>query len=129
MFLRLTMCSGVHHEGTPTGKIETIGGVRNYVATPSVEHPEDKVLLFLTDVFGLDLINAQARFLPSPIVGEKLKSTWAAPGGRLRGERIQGGQRADTRVWLLLSRLRVCRRSFPTICTAMRSQSTLWVPA
>jgi hypothetical protein len=79
--------SDVHHEGTPTGKIETIGSVRSYVATRNVEHPKDKVLLFLADMFGLDLNNAQVRFLLSPIVGEKLESTWAAPGGRLRGER------------------------------------------
>ncbi|KII87467.1 hypothetical protein PLICRDRAFT_43106 [Plicaturopsis crispa FD-325 SS-3] len=48
---------GVRHEGTPTGKIETIGGVKTYVATPSVDYPKDTVLLFLTDVFGLELNN------------------------------------------------------------------------
>ncbi|KAJ7665923.1 dienelactone hydrolase [Mycena polygramma] len=48
---------GVTHEGTAEGKYETIGGVQCYVATPTVDYPKDKVVLFLTDVFGLALIN------------------------------------------------------------------------
>jgi len=48
---------GVIHEGTPEGKIETIGGVETYVATPTVDYPKDKVILLLTDVFGLPLVN------------------------------------------------------------------------
>ncbi|KDQ50688.1 hypothetical protein JAAARDRAFT_211518 [Jaapia argillacea MUCL 33604] len=51
--------SGVRHEGTPTGKLETIGGVECYVATPTVSYPTDKVVLFLPDIFGHSLINAQ----------------------------------------------------------------------
>jgi len=50
---------GVIHEGTPEGKIETIGGIRSYIATPTVDYPKDKAVLILTDVFGLDLVNAQ----------------------------------------------------------------------
>ncbi|PBK99072.1 dienelactone hydrolase endo-1,3,1,4-beta-D-glucanase [Armillaria gallica] len=51
--------SGVTHEGTPTGKIEQIGGVECYVATPTVKYPTDKVVLFLPDIFGIILSNAQ----------------------------------------------------------------------
>ncbi|KAF9485529.1 dienelactone hydrolase endo-1,3,1,4-beta-D-glucanase [Pholiota conissans] len=50
---------GVTHEGTPKGKFETIGGVETYVATPTVDYPKDKAILFLPDVFGPQLINAQ----------------------------------------------------------------------
>ncbi|KAJ7483315.1 dienelactone hydrolase endo-1,3,1,4-beta-D-glucanase [Mycena latifolia] len=50
---------GVTHEGTPEGKMETIGGVECYIATPSVDYPKDKVLLFLADAFGLPLVNNQ----------------------------------------------------------------------
>jgi len=50
---------GVIHEGTPTGKWEKIGGVDSYVATPTVNYPKDKAVLFLPDVFGAQLINAQ----------------------------------------------------------------------
>ncbi|KZT25121.1 alpha/beta-hydrolase [Neolentinus lepideus HHB14362 ss-1] len=49
--------SGVRHQGTPEGKIETIGGVESYVATPTVDYPKNKVILFLTDVFGYYLDN------------------------------------------------------------------------
>jgi len=50
--------TGVRHEGTLEGKFEEIGGINCYVATPSSDdYPKDKVVLFLTDVFGLELIN------------------------------------------------------------------------
>jgi len=49
--------TGVRHEGTPEGTMEKIGGVDCYVATPSSDYPKDKVILFLTDVFGLSLVN------------------------------------------------------------------------
>lgn len=55
----LTFATGVVHEGTAEGKYETINGIKCYVATPSVDYPKDTVLLFLTDVFGIDFINAQ----------------------------------------------------------------------
>ncbi|KAF9523366.1 Alpha/Beta hydrolase protein [Crepidotus variabilis] len=51
--------SGVTHEGTPKGKWEKIGGVDCYVGTPTVDYPKDKAILFLPDVFGPQLINAQ----------------------------------------------------------------------
>ncbi|KAF8878877.1 Alpha/Beta hydrolase protein [Infundibulicybe gibba] len=50
---------GVTHEGTAEGKWEKIGGVNSYVATPTMDYPKDKVLLFLSDIFGPQLINAQ----------------------------------------------------------------------
>lgn len=43
------------------GKWEKLGGVESYVATPTVDYPKDKVLLFLPDVFGAQLPNAQVR--------------------------------------------------------------------
>ena len=42
-----------------TGKIEEIGGVKSYVATPAGEYPKEKAILFLPDAFGLELINNQ----------------------------------------------------------------------
>ncbi|PBK65878.1 alpha/beta-hydrolase [Armillaria solidipes] len=44
---------------TPIGKIEQIGGVECYVATPSKEYSNNKVILFLPDAFGITLPNAQ----------------------------------------------------------------------
>ncbi|KAF7797495.1 hypothetical protein EIP86_008694 [Pleurotus ostreatoroseus] len=37
--------------------MEQIGGVECYVALPQGDYPKDKVVLFLTDVFGIPLIN------------------------------------------------------------------------
>jgi len=50
---------GVKHEGTPTGKLTKIGGVDCYVATPEGDYDKSKVVLFLPDVFGLQLVNNQ----------------------------------------------------------------------
>ena len=35
--------------------------MRSYVATPQGDYPKDKVVLFLTDVFGIPLINNRVR--------------------------------------------------------------------
>lgn len=51
--------SGVRHEGVPAGKLETINGVLTYVALPETEYPKDKAILFLPDIFGVELSNAK----------------------------------------------------------------------
>jgi len=43
------------------GKWEKIGGVDCYVGTPTCEYPKDKAILYLADIFGPQLINAQVR--------------------------------------------------------------------
>ena len=43
------------------GKWEKIGGVDSYVATPAGDYPQNKAILFLSDVFGPQLPNAQVR--------------------------------------------------------------------
>ncbi|KAI0320497.1 Alpha/Beta hydrolase protein [Amylostereum chailletii] len=48
---------GVRHEGTPEGTYETIGDIKTYVAKPTADFPKNKAVLFLTDVFGLELPN------------------------------------------------------------------------
>jgi hypothetical protein len=55
--------AGVRHTGTAEGTWEQVGGVETYVATPTVDYPKDKIILFLTDVFGQKLINAQVRMM------------------------------------------------------------------
>ncbi|KAJ7624656.1 Alpha/Beta hydrolase protein [Roridomyces roridus] len=51
----------IQHDGSPEGEMTTLGGVPCYVATPpsGVEYPKDKVLLFLTDAWGLELRNSK----------------------------------------------------------------------
>ena len=43
---------------TTKGEWEKIGGVNLYVATPSGDYPQNKAVIFLTDVFGLQIPNA-----------------------------------------------------------------------
>ena len=42
-----------------TGEVEVINGVKTYVTTPTVDYPKDKAILYLPDVFGIELINHQ----------------------------------------------------------------------
>ncbi|KAJ8487747.1 hypothetical protein ONZ45_g14220 [Pleurotus djamor] len=51
---------GVKHDGTPEGEWTKIGGIDAYASTPKdADYPKDKVILFLTDIFGPQLINNQ----------------------------------------------------------------------
>lgn len=47
------------------GKIEYIDGVQCYIATPTSDYSKEKVLLYLTDAFGIPLANnkVEPRFL------------------------------------------------------------------
>jgi hypothetical protein len=41
-----------------------INGIKTYVATPKVDYPKDKAVIYLTDVFGLELPNNLVRYSP-----------------------------------------------------------------
>lgn len=44
------------------GTLEQIGGIECYVATPKGEYVKDTVVVFLTDVLGLDIPNNKVRY-------------------------------------------------------------------
>ncbi|KAJ3928768.1 MAG: hypothetical protein NXY57DRAFT_488949 [Lentinula lateritia] len=91
---------GVKHEGTPEGKWETIAGIESYVGTPSGEYQKDKVLLFLCDVFGPQLPNAQVRLLRPKLAPCILIWVNIAFGGRFCKEWFQnGGPRSVRERW------------------------------
>jgi len=50
--------SGKVHEGTPTGKIEQIGGLQTYVAAPK-DGSKAKTIVFLVDIFGWEFQNTR----------------------------------------------------------------------
>ena len=45
----------------PLGQVEKVGEIDCYTATPTGDFPKDKVLLFLADGFGINLINSKVR--------------------------------------------------------------------
>lgn len=59
MSLSLNIISGTrnHDLSVNQGTYEQINGIKTYVATPKTDYPKDKVILYLTDVFGLELNN------------------------------------------------------------------------
>jgi len=52
-------------QGTNTsvtqGTYEVINGIKTYVATPKIDYPKDKAIIYVTDVFGLELPNNRVR--------------------------------------------------------------------
>ncbi|KAI0674008.1 alpha/beta-hydrolase [Trametes maxima] len=48
----------VHHDGTPTGTLEIIGGVNTYVARPKAG-VVTKIIIFFSDVYGALYTNSQ----------------------------------------------------------------------
>jgi len=50
--------SGSVHEGTPTGKIETIDNLQTYVAAPK-DGSKAKTIVFLVDIFGWEFKNVR----------------------------------------------------------------------
>jgi dienelactone hydrolase len=49
--------SGSVHEGTPTGNIVTIHGLRVYVAEPDVDIKPKGLIVMIHDAFGMDFVN------------------------------------------------------------------------
>ncbi|KZV63842.1 alpha/beta-hydrolase [Peniophora sp. CONT] len=49
--------TGVRHEGTPEGSFTDIAGIKSYVATPAGDYDKSKVIIYITDVFGFELVN------------------------------------------------------------------------
>ncbi|KAJ7038567.1 dienelactone hydrolase endo-1,3,1,4-beta-D-glucanase [Mycena alexandri] len=100
---------GVTHEGTPEGKIEIIGGIESYVATPTGDYPKDKVVLYISDVFGIHLPNHQlladdfARnglrtIIPEILNGDPVPADALAPGGNFDLEKwLETHGSAETR--------------------------------
>ncbi|KAJ7230415.1 dienelactone hydrolase endo-1,3,1,4-beta-D-glucanase [Mycena pura] len=92
--------SGVTHEGNPEGKIVKIGGVDCYVAIPTVDYPKNKVVLFLTDIFGMTLPNSQARTLSHPLQnGFKIVMPDYLNGDPVAADAMNPGSTFDIQKW------------------------------
>ncbi|KAG2033014.1 dienelactone hydrolase [Suillus americanus] len=51
--------SGVKHTGTPVGRIEDLGGIQTYISDPPASAATQKVILYLSDIWGSLFINNQ----------------------------------------------------------------------
>lgn len=49
--------SGVKHAGTPVGRIEELGGIQTYISDPPASATTQKVILFLSDIWGSLFLN------------------------------------------------------------------------
>ncbi|KAJ5368280.1 uncharacterized protein N7496_008040 [Penicillium cataractarum] len=51
--------TGFKHEGNPAGELVNIRGVQNYIARPADQRSPEKVVIILSDIFGVSFINNQ----------------------------------------------------------------------
>lgn len=93
--------SGVRHEGTTEGKFEKVGGVECYIATPSVEYPKDKVLLYLVDIFGVELPNHQLLADDYARNGFKVIIPDILNGDPAPADALDPGSKWDFMAWLM----------------------------
>ncbi|KAH9857255.1 alpha/beta-hydrolase [Lenzites betulinus] len=92
--------SGVRHEGTPEGLTTQFGGVETYIATPTGDYPKDKVVLFLTDVFGLALENNRLLADDFAKNGFKVVMPDLFGGDPIPKDALNPGQTFDFMEWL-----------------------------
>ena len=69
---------------TPTGTYEEINGIKTYVATPTTDYPKNKAILYISDVFGLELQNNRVRRTRLAIPGLRIftDEAYSAPSRR-----------------------------------------------
>lgn len=51
--------TGIVHEGTPVGRVETIHGLPTYVAGTTSETEPEGIIVIISDAFGWDLLNSR----------------------------------------------------------------------
>jgi len=92
--------SGARHEGTPEGTYEEINGIKTYVATPKTDYPKDKAVLYVTDVFGLELPNN--RLLPDDFArnGFKVYVPELFEGDAVSEDAFYPGSSFDLKKWI-----------------------------
>jgi len=92
---------GATHEGTPKGKLEKIGGIESYVATPAGEYSKDKAIIFLPDVFGLQLLNAQLLADDFAANGVKTIIPDYLNGDPIPADALEPGKKFDINAWFV----------------------------
>jgi len=92
--------SGARHEGTPEGTYEEINGIQTYVATPKTDFPKDKAILFITDVYGLELNNN--RLLPDDFArnGFKVYAPELFEGDSIPEDAFNPGSSFNLQSWI-----------------------------
>nr|GAT51396.1 dienelactone hydrolase endo-1,3,1,4-beta-D-glucanase [Mycena chlorophos] len=113
---------GVTHEGTPTGKIEQIGGVECYVATPEIDYPKDKAVLLLTDGFGIALNNNKLLADDYAVNGFKTVIPDYLNGDPVPADAMDPGKTFDFATWLGSHRTAQTRAPLDKVIAALKAE-------
>ncbi|KAG2089661.1 Alpha/Beta hydrolase protein [Suillus cothurnatus] len=113
---------GVRHEGEPSGTLETIDGVACYVATPTVDYAKDKVILFLPDAFGIELINAKLLADDFAKNGFKVVAIDYFNGGGLPADQVLNDKKFDLYAWLAAHGAEVTRPPLDKVIAALKEE-------
>ncbi|KAF8074667.1 dienelactone hydrolase endo-1,3,1,4-beta-D-glucanase [Lyophyllum atratum] len=86
--------------GTPQGTWDLIGGVKSYVAIPTIPYPTDKVILFLADAFGVEFPNSQLLVDDFARNGFKTVMPDYLNGDRVPIDALEPGVNFDFAAWI-----------------------------
>jgi len=113
---------GVTHEGTPKGKLEKIGGIESYVATPAGEYPKEKAILLLPDVFGLQLVNAKLLADDFAANGVKTIIPDYLNGDPIPADALQPGKNFDINAWFVNHTTEKTRPTLDKVLEALKAE-------
>ncbi|KAG9309440.1 alpha/beta-hydrolase [Chiua virens] len=114
--------SGVRHEGTPEGKVIELDGVKVYFAKPTGDYPKDKAILFLPDVFGIELINARLLADDFAKNGFQVYAIDYFGGDNLAPDALNPSAKFDLMGWLSKHGQDVTRPIIDKVINALKSQ-------
>ncbi|TFK69288.1 chlorocatechol-degradation protein [Pluteus cervinus] len=124
MSLCANCVKGYLYEGTPTGKWEKIGGVDCYVATPDPHKHlwPHKVVLYLPDVFGAQLINSQLLADNFASQGFKTIVVDYFGGDPIPADGLDPGSTFDTGAWFARHPAETARPYLDSVISALKKQ-------
>ncbi|KAF8548854.1 alpha/beta-hydrolase [Imleria badia] len=117
-----THIAGVRHEGNPEGRFDTLGGVRCYLATPTVIYSKEKVILFLPDVFGIELVNSKLLCDDFARNGFQIVAIDLFDGDSVPANTMQPGSSFDFNAWLSKHGTNVTRPPINNVIAALKQR-------
>jgi len=91
---------GVRTEAIPEGTYEDINGIKTYLVTPKTDHPKDRAVLFVPDVFGFDFVNNTGLADNFARKGFKVYSPDLFEGDPVPPDALNPGSGFDLKKWL-----------------------------
>ncbi|KAF7339018.1 Dienelactone hydrolase endo-1,3,1,4-beta-D-glucanase [Mycena venus] len=109
--------------------METIGGVQCYVGIPTVDYPKDKILLYITDVFGYSFVNCKLLVDDFARNGFKVICPDILHGDPVPADAILGAGGFDLAGWLKTHGAEYARPPLDKVLAALKADGVTSVGA